>query len=85
MVDKAADLKMLCYHFLKTLNIRQNLLSRVLQILFTGMYYLFIPLFLLDNTCLQISFWYEARIGRNSIVNTDPENIFHQITKERAI
>ena len=28
-----------CYHFLKTLNLRQNLHSWVIQILFTGMYY----------------------------------------------
>ena len=50
MADKVADLKLTCYHFLKTLNIRLNLHSRVIQILFTGMYYLFIPcFFLLDS------------------------------------
>ena len=37
MADKVADLKLTCYHFLKTLNLRnQNLLSRVIQLLITG-------------------------------------------------
>ena len=37
MGDTDTDLKMTCYHFLKTLNIRQNLHSQVIQILFMGM------------------------------------------------
>ena len=45
MADKVADLKLTCYHFLKTLNLRQNLQSPVVQILCTVMYNLVIPLF----------------------------------------
>ena len=48
---------------LESINVRRNLYSQVIQILFTGMYYLYIPLFLLDSPCLQILFYYEARIG----------------------
>ena len=49
---KVANLKLACYNFLKTLNI----LSRVIQILFTGMYDLIIPLLLLDSPVYKFHF-----------------------------
>lgn len=45
MADKVAVLKLTFYHLLKTLDIRQTLHCLVIQILFTGMFYFFIPLF----------------------------------------
>ena len=53
---KVANLKLACYNFLKTLNLRQNLLSRVIQILFTGMYDLIIPLLLQDSPVYKFHF-----------------------------
>ena len=41
------------------------------------MYYLFIPLFLLDSPCLQILFCYKARIGMEFYGLTGPEDICH--------
>ena len=57
---------------------KKKLHSLVIQLLFTGMNNLFIPLFLLDSPCLQISFCYTKRgFGWNSIVKPGPEDICH--------
>ena len=59
MAVKVADLK--CWHTI--ISWKHNLHSRVIQILFAGIYYKVIPFFVLDIPCLQISLRSENRCG----------------------
>ena len=77
MADKVTYLKLTCYRFLKTLDIRQNLHSRVIQILFTGMYYLLFHYSCWTALVYKFHFATKRGQGWNSIDQQSPEDICH--------
>ena len=75
LADKVADLKLICYHFLKTLNLRQNLHSRVMKYCFKVCITCLFHYFYRTAIVQKFHFSPKQGLGWNSIVELGPEDI----------